>query len=58
MLAVGESSLIDWRHFDTELLSYHEEDGHHLEARGRDLTGYQQFSDGNLLLFSTSFSFT
>ena len=38
MLADSEGSLIDWRHFDKELLSYYEE-----VARRGDLTGCQQW---------------
>ena len=43
--------MLHWRHFDTELLSYH---GHQLEASGKgpgSTIGYQQYSDGNILYF-------
>ena len=49
MMAVSERSLVHWRYFDMELLSYHEgQDGHHLEE------GTSLAADGNILLFSIS----
>ena len=46
--------MVHRRHFDTELLSYHEEDGHHLEDRGRDLTVFRC----TFVNFMLAFSFT